>query len=286
MLSVLSIQSHVAFGYVGNRAAAFLLQRMGIDTTVINTVQFSNHTGYGEWTGQVFGADHVSDLLDGLAKRDVFSGLAAVLSGYMGAAPIGDAILDAVSRTRAANPDAVYCCDPVMGDVGRGFFVHEAIPPYMRDKAVPAADIVTPNQFEVEALTGIAITDMASALKAAAALRASGPSIALITSFTLPDDPVDEISILVDTAEGTWRVVTPQLGLSPAPNGSGDSIAALYLGHFLKTRDPVEAAIRAAAGIFTLFEATAAAGTRELQIIAAQEIVVDPPRRFQAVQIR
>ena len=153
-MNILSIQSHVAYGHVGNAAATFPLQRIGAEVWPIHTVQFSNHTGYGAWTGRVFEADLITELMEGIAQRGVLGQCDGVLSGYMGSAETGAAILDAVARVKAANPNARYCCDPVIGDVGRGVFVRPGIPEFMRECAVPAADIVTPNQFELDHLTG------------------------------------------------------------------------------------------------------------------------------------
>lgn len=286
MKTVLSIQSHVAYGYVGNRAAVFPLQRLGCDVIVVNTVQFSNHTGYGAWTGQVFGADHIAAIIDGVDQRGALARCNAVLSGYMGDAALGRAVLDAAARVKAHNPRAVYCCDPVMGDVGRGFFVRPGIPEFMKDHAVPAADIITPNQFELEYLAGGAVRTLSDALAAAAALRARGPRLVLVTSLTREDAQSDTIEMLVDTERGSWLVNTPRLPLDPAPNGSGDAVAALFLAHYLRAFDPVEALEGAAAAIYAIFLATRRAGTRELQIVAAQDEFVDPTHLFPADRVR
>ena len=149
-MNILSIQSHVAYGHVGNASAVFPMQRLGVEVWPIHTVQFSNHTGYGAWKGQVFDGATIDELMAGIGERGVLGKCDGVLSGYMGSADIGHAILSAVAKVREANPKAMYCCDPVIGDVGRGVFVRPGIPEFMREQAVPAADIVTPNQFELE----------------------------------------------------------------------------------------------------------------------------------------
>ena len=154
MLNILSIQSSVAYGHVGNSAAVFPLQRLGIEVWPVITVHFSNHTGYGAWRGPVLGPDDIAEVLTGIEERGVLPSCNAVLSGYMGDAGLGRLIVDAAAKVKALNPQALYCCDPVMGDVGRGFFVRPGIPDFMRQTAVPAADIITPNQFELEFLTG------------------------------------------------------------------------------------------------------------------------------------
>ncbi|WP_431857022.1 pyridoxal kinase PdxY [Azospirillum sp.] len=286
MKTVISIQSHVAYGYVGNRAAVFPLQRLGYDAVAVNTVQFSNHTGYGAWTGQVFTPEHIADVLDGIDARGVLPSCVAVLSGYMGDAALGQVVVGAAAQIKAANPQAVYCCDPVMGDVGRGFFVRPGIPEFMKAHAVPAADIVTPNQFELEYLTGRTVASMADALDAAAALRATGPKLVLITSLTRADAPADRIEMLADTAEGTWVVSTPRLPLDPPPNGAGDAVAALFLAHWLKTADAAQALAQAASAIYAVFQETRRLGTRELALIPAQDELVKPSEVFAAERVR
>lgn len=300
MKTILSIQSHVAYGYVGNRAAVFPLQRLGHDVMAVNTVQFSNHTGYGGWTGQVLGAEHIADIIDGIAHVPRKGGTTeapregggaldacdAILSGYLGDATLGGVILETVARVRAANPKLVYCCDPVMGDIGRGFFVRPGIPDFMRTHAVPAADIITPNQFELEYLTGHTIGNLDDALDAAATARRLGPKVVLLTSLTRGSMPPDVIEMLVDTADGAWLVATPRLALEPSPNGAGDAAAALFLAKFLETQDPAAALAHTAAAIFAVFDATRRAGTRELQLIAAQDELVRPSRVFPVERVR
>ncbi|MFL5148220.1 MAG: pyridoxal kinase, partial [Microvirga sp.] len=170
-MNILSIQSHVAYGHVGNAAAVFPMQRLGVEVWPIHTVQFSNHTGYGAWTGRVFDGATIAELVEGIAARGVLAHCDGVLSGYMGSAEIGIAILAAVARVREANPGALYCCDPVIGDIGRGVFVRPGIPEFMRDKALPAADIVTPNQFELDFLSGLTTGTLAEAKEAVAAVQ-------------------------------------------------------------------------------------------------------------------
>jgi pyridoxine kinase len=286
MKQILSIQSHVAFGYVGNRAAIFPLQRLGFDAMAVNTVQFSNHTGYGSWTGQIFSPEHIAEVIDGIAARGALESCDAVLSGYMGGAALGQVIVETVRRVRAGKPEAVYCCDPVMGDVGRGFFVNEAIRDFMREQAVPIADIITPNQFELEFLTGREVHSLEDALAAAQAVRDLGPKLVLLTSLTRDEAPANTIEMLLDTPDGAFLVATPRLPLDPPPNGAGDCVAAVFLAKYLETGDPAKALGHAAAAIFAVFAATLKAGTRELQLIAAQDELVRPERLFEVRKVR
>src|SRR5256885_4115234 len=239
-MNILSIQSHVAYGHVGNAAAIFPLQRIGVEVWPIHTVQFSNHTGYGAWTGRVFEAGLITELMEGIAQRRVLGQCDGVLSGYMGSAETGAAILDAVARVKAANPEARYCCDPVIGDVGRDVFVRPGIPEFMREHAVPAADVVTPNQFELDHLTGRTSATRRDALAAIDALHALGPKAVMVTSLHTDETPSDTIDLVASDASGHFRVRTPKLPISI--NGGGDAIPAFFFAHYLRHRPRVRAA--------------------------------------------
>jgi pyridoxine kinase len=282
-MNLLSIQSHVAYGHVGNAAAVFPLQRMGVEVWPLHTVQFSNHTGYGNWQGRVFDAGMIRELVAGIAQRGVLGTCDGVLSGYMGGADIGSAILDAVASVKRANPAAHYCCDPVIGDVGRGIFVREGIPEFMKSKAVPAADIVTPNQFELDYLSGRASKTLEQARDAVKAVHDLGPRAILVTSLHTQETPEDAIDLLASDASGCFRLRTPKLPL--AVNGAGDAIAALFFAHYLRTGKIEEALARAASSIFGVLAKTAESGSREIQLIAAQDEIVAPSRVFEAEKL-
>lgn len=279
-MNILSIQSHVVYGHVGNDSAAFPLQRLGHEVWPIHTVQFSNHTGYGAWTGRVFDGQAIEELVEGIAARGVLPRCDGVLSGYMGSAGIGQAILSAAGRVRAANPKALWCCDPVIGDVGRGVFVRPGIPDFLRERAVPAADIVTPNQFELSHLTGREIASLADAKAAMAALRSLGPKVVLATSLLTEETPEGSVDLAAADAEGVWRLRTPRLALDV--NGAGDAIAALFLVHWLESRSTRTALERAASSIYGLLRRTEEAGSREILTVAAQDEFVAPSRMFTA----
>ncbi len=277
-MNILSIQSWVAYGHVGNASAVFPLQRLGAEVWAVNTVQFSNHTGYGSWRGQVFGAELVNDLVQGIEERGALLRCDAILSGYMGDAAIGQAILDAAAKVKAANPKALYCCDPVIGDVGRGVFVRPGIPEFMRNRAVPAADLITPNQFELEHLTGLPVTTLAEAKAAVAALQSTGPRAVLVTSLKVAETPADQIELLAAEDGEFHRIRTPMLPLSV--NGAGDAIAALFLFHRLKTGSAAAAAAAAASSIYGVLRRTSEAGSREILTVAAQDEFIAPSRVF------
>ncbi|GAA0510305.1 pyridoxal kinase PdxY [Deinococcus depolymerans] len=287
--NILSIQSWVSFGHVGNAAAVFPLQRLGFEVWAIHTVQFSNHTGYGAWTGAVFPPEAVADLIDGIEARGALPECHAVLSGYMGSEGTVAAVVDAVRRVRGANPDALYACDPVMGDVGRGVFVRPELPDLIAAQAIPEADIVTPNQFELELLTGQVVDTLEHALEASRALRermrVGGPRVVLLTSLVRSGAPENSIETLVVTDDGAWLCRTPLLPLDPPRNGTGDAIAALFLGHYLKSGQAAQALGLAMSALFGLLSRTHAAGTREIQLVAAQDEFVKPARLFEAQQV-
>ncbi len=278
-MNILSIQSHVAYGHVGNASATFPMQRLGVDVWPIHTVQFSNHTGYGSWKGRVFDGGMIDEVMDGIAERGVLANCDGVISGYMGSADIGHAILSAVERVRAANPKALYCCDPVIGDVGRGVFVRPGIPEFMREQAVPAADIVTPNQFELELLTDVEIRTIADAHRAVEALRDAGPKVVLVTSLVTEETPADSIDLMAADAKGSWRVRTPKLDVSV--NGAGDAIAALFFTHYLREESAAAALSKAASSIYGLLKRTKEAGSREILTVAAQDEFVTPSQVFE-----
>jgi pyridoxine kinase len=283
-VKILSIQSAVAYGHVGNSAAVFPLQRIGVEVLPVYTVTFSNHTGYGAWRGPLISPDDVRDVITGIEERGVLPQIDVVLSGYQGGEGIADVILDAVARVKAANPSAVYACDPVMGNAKSGCFVAPAIPDLLRDRVVPAADIVTPNQFELGYLSGTSPYTLEATLESADLVRASGPNTVLVTSVEQPDRPADTIEMLAVDDRGAWIVRTPLLPLKA--NGSGDVTAALFTAHYRSTGDAATALARTASSVFDLLERTHESGERELQLVEAQESYAHPRMQFEVAQVR
>jgi pyridoxine kinase len=283
-VKILSVQSSVAYGHVGNSAAVFPLQRLGHEVWPVLTVHFSNHTGYGAWRGPLLDPADVADVIAGIGDRGVLGEADAVLSGYQGDPAVGAVILDAVARVKAENPDAVYCCDPVMGDVGRGMFVKPGIPEFLRDSVVPLADIVTPNHFELDFLAGRTTRTLDEVLAAVDAVRERGPRHVLVTSVLHDDLEEGFLELVAVSDEGAWALTTPLLPISP--NGCGDVTAALYLAHLHRSGSPAEALAATASTVFAVLEATLAAGTREIQLVAAQDAIAQPPLGFEARRLR
>ncbi|MCZ4498971.1 MAG: pyridoxamine kinase [Marmoricola sp.] len=289
-MRILSIQSAVAYGHVGNSAAVFPLQRLGHEVLPVSTVLFSNHTGYGAWRGPVLAGTDVHEVILGIEERGALAEVDLVLSGYQGSPEIAEVILDAVARVKAANPAATYACDPVMGNARSGCFVNPAIPPLIRDRIVPAADLITPNQFELGEITGhTGLTAAASpgvdvVIKAAQQARAMGPGTVLVTSVEHADLPAEEIEMLAVTAAGVWSVRTPRLPMKA--NGSGDVTAALFSAHLGTSGDPEVALRRTASSVYDLLDNTWAAGSRELLLVESQATYEHPREQFVVEQLR
>lgn len=283
-MTVISIQSQVAFGHVGNSAAVFPLQMHGIDVTAVPTTLLSNRPGYPTIRGQVLDAPLVADLLHGVEERGAVDTCKMILSGYLGSPEIAAVVADFVARAKARSPKLVYCCDPVLGDRDRGLFVHADIPPLVRDLLCPLADIITPNHFEFEYLCGAKATTIDRMIEAARALLARGPSTVVVTSAELTDTPAGEIETLAIERSKAWRVRTPKLPISPS--GTGDLFAALFVSARVLGSDTPDALAHAASAIFAVLERTAARGTEEMRIVESAGLLAHPKRRFDAVAVR
>jgi pyridoxine kinase len=289
-MPVLSIQSHVVYGHAGNSAAVFPLQRLGWEVWAINTVEFSNHTGYKAWRGEALSPALTEELVLGLEERDVLKQCDAVLSGYLGNPETGRAIIGTVRKVRSHAPKALYCCDPVMGDEGRGFFVKPEIPDIFKNEIIPLADILTPNQFELCALTGMNAETLPEILEAVKRLHSLGPRIILVTSLKIQEDretKSPEIGMLASDGNDTYRISTPELYFenSSSMAGSGDLTSSIFLSRYLESRDLKQSLELSAASIYGIMEATHRAKSPELLIIAAQEQLVSPGFSFRAEKI-
>jgi pyridoxine kinase len=280
-MRILSLQSWVCYGHVGNAAAMFALQRMGGDVWAVNTVQLSNHPGYGDCTGDVFSGAQIEALVHGIAARGVLGQCTAVLSGYLGTSETGLAVADAVRQVKAANPHALYCCDPVIGDDGPGVYVRPGIDTLLRDTLLPLADIATPNRFELSHLTGWTINTLDDAKGAVTALQAMGPRVVLVSSLMTDDTPTDSIDMMVGADGYFWRLRSPRLDMHP--NGAGDLLSALFVFHLRRNAGPADALAAAASSLHGVLRRTLADGSRELRIVAAQDEFIIPSWQYSAV---
>lgn len=281
--TILSIQSHVAYGHVGNSAAVFPLQRSGVEVWPVHTVTFSNHTGYGAWRGPVLPAEQVREVVQGIDDRGFLGGADALLTGYQGDARMGEVILESLALLKQRNPSALYCCDPVMGDYAVGFYCLPGIPEFLRDQVVPAADLLTPNLFELEFLTGREVTSLAEVVEAAHELRGRGPEVVMVTSVTTPDLAAGVVRMVVVDAQGAWQVETPYI--DGYFTGTGDITAAVFLAGVVRGLPVHEAMAWTASVVYSVLRATADLGRSELAIIEAQDQFVDPSHRFTATRI-
>jgi pyridoxine kinase len=284
---ILSIQSSVSYGHVGNSAAVFPLQRIGHEVWPVHTVLFSNHTGYGAWRGPVVPGADVHEVIIGMEERGALAEVDLVLSGYQGSPEIAEVVLDAVDRVKAANPAAAYACDPVMGNADSGCFVHPAIPPLLKDRVVPRADVITPNQFELGELTGLPLSeaaDLGDVLGAADAARSLGPGAVLVTSVRHASQPRETLEMVAVTGDGAWGVRTPRLAMHA--NGSGDVTAALFAAHLVATGEPATALARTASSVFDLLVNTLDAGGGELRLVESQASYADPRLQFEVERLR
>lgn len=272
-VGILSIQSRVVYGHVGNSAAVFLLQRLGFDVWPLDTVSLSNHPGHGSTRGRVTPAAELRTLLEGLEERGVLGRCEAVLSGYLGDPETAAVVRDAVARVKAARPGALYCCDPVMGDTGKPLYVAKELPALFRETLLPLADIVTPNPVELEHLTARPVTTEAEALVAAAAARERGPGIVVVTGLRERGAPM--LAMLACTADGAWRARTPYR--DRPSHGAGDAFTAVFLAAYLRHRDVARALARATGALEAIFAASEPLGSVDLVLVTAADRVAAGP---------
>lgn len=285
MANILSLQSHVAYGYVGNRAASFSLQRLGHEVITVNTVQFSNHTGYGKFKGDIMSLEHIESIFQGLAELGVLDKLDAILTGYLGNNDLALVLLKWLNQIKINNSELVYCCDPVIGDIGRGIFVQTGVAEFFQNTALNYATILTPNQFELNYLTGIEINTLIDAQRACNLIHQKGVKIILVTSLTRIEASDKQIEMLLSTEEATYLIATPRLDMPVAPNGAGDMTAAIFLAKYLETNCLILSLEHTAAALFATFAQTLSLNRRELALIQAQTELVNPTIKFKALQI-
>lgn len=284
MTTILSIQSSVAYGHVGNSAATFPLMRLGHEVWPVLTVHFSNNTSYPSKRGPLLAPQDVADVVQGIDDLGVLPQVDAVLTGYQGAPAMGAEILSVTKLVKERNPSAVWCCDPVMGDVGRGMYVLPGIPEFMRDHVVPAADILTPNHYELNFLAGRPTDTLPEVLAAADDLRARGPKVVLVTSVVVGSADPDTVMMVAVGDEGAWSVTTPML--ERAFTGSGDLTASIFLASLLEGRSVADAVGRTADVVYSVLEKTCELDRRELALVPAQMELVNPSHSFEVTRLR
>ncbi|MCA4822067.1 MAG: pyridoxal kinase PdxY [Serratia rubidaea] len=286
MKNILSIQSHVVFGHAGNSAAEFPMRRMGVNVWPLNTVQFSNHTQYGRWTGCVMPASHLSEIAQGIADIDQLQRCDAVLSGYIGSPEQGSHILDIVRQVKQANPDAWYFCDPVMGHPEKGCIVAPGVAEFLCQQALPCSDMVAPNVLELEQLSQREIASVDQAVDAARALIARGPKVVLVKHLSRAGYRHDAFEMLLVTAEEAWHISRPLVDFgSRQPVGVGDLTSGLLLVVLLQGKALDQALEHVTAAVYEVMLTTKEMGEYELQVVAAQDYIVNPRCHFAAVKL-
>ena len=283
-MSVISIQSQVAYGHVGNSAAVFPMQMLGIDVMAVPTTLFSNRPRYPTIRGRILDAGLVADLLVGLEERGAVDSCKVILSGYLGSPKIAEVVAAFVARAMKGNPTLIYCCDPVMGDADHGLFVERGLPELFRDRLCPIANIITPNQFELEWLRNTKIDSTHDLVIAARLLSEPASSTIVVTGVHLSHTREDEINTFAVEGSAVWSVTTPKLPI--APSGTGDLFAALLVSSLIRGSTTPFAMSEAVSATFAVIDQTAAAGSQEMRIIESASCLSSPPRFFEAIPRR
>lgn len=287
MKNILSIQSHVVFGHAGNSAAEFPMRRLGVNVWPLNTVQFSNHTQYRQWTGTVMPASHLVEIADGINAIGELKRCDAVLSGYMGSPEQGNAIIEIVKKVKAANPNAIYLCDPVMGHPEKGCFVAPGVAEFFCHTAVPAADIMAPNILELEELNGKQrINNVTEAILACRELCKRGPKAILVKHLSRAGYQHNRFEMLLVTKDEAWHIARPLVDFGVRqPVGVGDMTSGLFLANILLGRSLVEALEHTTAAVYAVMLETLKRDEYELQLVAAQDEMAKPTQWFKAEKV-
>ncbi|RKR71247.1 pyridoxal kinase PdxY [Otariodibacter oris] len=286
MKNVLSIQSHVVYGYAGNKAAVFPMQLLGVDTWALNTVQFSNHTQYGHWKGMVIPKEQIGEITQGIDEINALHECDAVLSGYIGAAEQGAEILAAVEKIKAKNPNAIYFCDPVMGHPDKGCIVASGVSDFLRDEAMAKADIIAPNLVELGELTGLPVENFEQAIEAIKFILSKGPKIVLVKHLSRVGKDASKFEMVLATQSGIWHISRPLhefVGRDPV--GVGDLTSGLFLANLLNGKSEIEAFEHTANAVNDVMSITQENGKYELQIIKARDVIMNPQSTYKAVKI-
>lgn len=284
--NILAIQSHVVYGHAGNAAAEFPMRRLGANVWPLNTVQFSNHTQYGQWTGSVMPAEHLTDIVAGIAAIDRLKVCDAVLSGYLGSAEQGEKILEIVQQVKSANPNAWYFCDPVMGHPEKGCIVAPGVAEYHCQVLLPACDIIAPNLLELEMLSQQTVNNLEEAIAASRQLIEKGPKVVLVKHLSRAGRRSDQFEMLLVTVDQAWHIQRPLVDFGVRqPVGVGDLTSGLLLVNLLQGKSYQEALEHITAAVYGVMLKTHTMGEYELQLVAAQDEIATPSHYFPAVSM-
>lgn len=274
-MRVLAIQSQVIYGHVGNNAGVFPLQRQGAEVWAMPTAVLAFNPSYGPPAMRPSEPAEIDGWIAALQTRPEWRQIDAVLLGWLGNARTAEAAARAALAVKAANPNAIFLCDPVMGDHDTGLYVHDALPPFIREHLIPRADIITPNGFELEFLLGRKVETLPEALKACDELRARGPRTVIATTLKRRDGGQGMLEALLVNDQGAWLCGVPDLG-DGLPKGAGDLFAALFLARILKGRVPKKALLFAMAGTYVMLRDALERKRPEMRLVEAQEEFCNP----------
>ncbi|MCL2309674.1 MAG: pyridoxal kinase PdxY [Proteobacteria bacterium] len=289
MKRILTIQSHVVYGHAGNSAAVFPMRRLGAEVWPLNTVQFSNHTQYPQYSGSVLPAEQISEIVKGIALIGQIGRCDALLSGYLGAPEQGQAILDALAVIKAANPNVLYFCDPVMGHPEKGCIVAPGVAEFLINQALPVADIIAPNILELASLAGRGLgnplRNLDEALAAARSLLDRGPGIVLVKHLAQAGRDPNAFEMLLVAPHEAWHISRPYLNFEKQPVGVGDLTSGLLLVNLLHGKTLRDALEHTTAAVYEALRITYEHGEYELQLVAAQDLIAQPEVHFTAQRL-
>jgi pyridoxine kinase len=281
MAHILTIQSHVVYGHAGNAAAAFPMQRLGHQTSILNLLQFSNHTGYGEWGGSAISEEELRDVFGGLKKVGALKQINAIISGYIRSVEQAQAIYDFILEVKDINPSVIYCCDPVMGDERPGLYVKPEVADFHRSHLVPLANWMAPNRFELSQLVGKPIPHVQEAIDACQSLWNENKHGIFATSIA---NHPDATGLLLVNQAGAFHCETPKYELNRTVHGMGDVTAATLMSHILNGVSPELALEKTANTMHAITHYSFQHQLTELGLIACQDKLVSPELIYQTIK--
>lgn len=284
MAQILSMQSHVVYGHAGNTAAIFPMQRLGHQTLALNLLQYSNHTGYGDWGGQAISVTELESVFAGLKKIDILKNIDGIITGYIGSAEQACVLANFIQEIKAQNPNAIYCCDPVIGDEHTGTYARPEVENAIKTHLIKHADILTPNKYELSLLTDQNITDLDSAIRACKLLNPTGTKKILATSIT--ENPSKTGVLLCESDnKKAHHIETKKYKLDYTVRGTGDVTAAMFLSHCLSGKSTIAALEQTTNAIHTIAKYSHQNNLTELGIIQCQEAIANPEIIYRAKEL-
>lgn len=277
MAHILTIQSHVVYGHAGNAAAVFPMQRLGHQVSVLNLLQYSNHTGHGTWGGKAISEEELRDVFRGLKEMGALNSLDCIVSGYIGSVEQAHAIYDFVQEVKTLAPQVIYCCDPVIGDDRPGLYVKPEIAAFHRSHLVPLANWITPNRFELSQLVNQPLSTIQEIIEACKSLFNQNKQGILATSIA---NESHKTGLLLTTKESIYHCETPKYDLIRTVHGTGDTATAIFLGNLFNGESPEKAMEKTANALHAITQYSFQKQLTELGIIACQEYIACPDNQF------